>query len=721
MFENIMIVIPSLNPDEKLKATVAGIKSVGFNNIMVINDGSDKANLPNFPSEDDVTLLHHRTNRGKGAALKTAFRYIKRNMPEIMGVITADGDGQHTPEDIVKCAEALDVNGKQAVLGCRDFSQPDVPPRSRFGNRTTSLVFRLLCGMKISDTQTGLRAFPRRLLGLLCSIEGERFEYETNMLLKFKQHGIEFSEVKIQTVYIEDNRTSHFHAIKDSLRVYRFILAFFVSSIVSFVADISIFYLIAKLLGGVLGGVTELIATAGARAISSLINFTINKKKVFTSKSATTPTLLRYYALAVPQMLISALFVKVISDIFGANAEWTTVIKLVVDTVLFFISYRIQHNWVFAENKANKKSKTSDTTKETSASKLTAGKIVRRSLLSVGTAIILVLVTLISACLVIVNGPSESLRNMLVISAKQASATKWLPRLFMSEETVNQIMANSEKVNTDTVDMNEIVVPEAGEWDNAIDGMQLHFLEESKFKAYVILVKNPSRVKVGVSSDNFASATAGKKIFDISEKYNAVAAINGGEFLDVGGMGSGAKPMGLTYSFGKNVWNDGYRRTFIGFDNNNKLICRESMTKAEADELGIRDAVSFQTGNVIIEEKDGKINYYRSDSNTGTAQRTAIGQRADGTVIMLVTDGRSADSIGATKNDVIDIMARFGAVNAGMLDGGSSAMMYYRDYYTKYGVDTAEFDTYQLQGLVNRYKAFTKPRSIPTYFIVTEE
>ena len=200
MFEDIMIVIPSLNPDEKLKATISGIKAAGFNNILVVNDGSSKDNLPYFPSEDEVILLTHRQNRGKGVALKTAFRYINNNLPNISGVITADGDGQHTPEDIINCAKSLDTNANEVILGCRDFFDPQVPPRSRFGNRTTSLVFKLLCGMNISDTQTGLRAFPRKLFDLLCSIEGERFEYETNMLLKFKQHGIALKEVKIQTV-----------------------------------------------------------------------------------------------------------------------------------------------------------------------------------------------------------------------------------------------------------------------------------------------------------------------------------------------------------------------------------------------------------------------------------------------------------------------------------------------------------------------------------------
>ena len=151
------------------------------------------------------------------------------------------------------------------------------------------------------------------------------------------------------------------------------------------------------------------------------------------------------------------------------------------------------------------------------------------------------------------------------------------------------------------------------------------------------------------------------------------------------------------------------------------MIVRESMTKAEADALGIRDAVSFQTGNTLIEKDGENVVLYYAEGNTGTAQRTAIGQRADGTVILICTDGRTASSLGATHNDMIDMMVSYGAVSAGMLDGGSSSMMYYRDYYNKYETDTSRLDKYQLQGLVNKYKAFTTPRRMPTFFLVSEE
>lgn len=348
--------------------------------------------------------------------------------------------------------------------------------------------------------------------------------------------------------------------------------------------------------------------------------------------------------------------------------------------------------------------------------------VISRILLCFATFLLCIIITVFSACLMIVYGPSESLKNMLIISAEQASATKWAPYLFMPKSAVKEIMDNSNKVNIDTIPADTIDTEEKiGEFDGCPDNVKLIFIQKSKFKAYLMLVPDAKRVKVGVSSGDFKTAEKGKSIFQIAEKYNCIAAINGGEFSDPGGQGAGAQPMGLTYSYGKCVWSDSLKRTFIGFDSNDKLICKESMTKEQADKLNIRDAVSFQNGNVLIEQSGKEIKLHYSDNNTGTSQRTAIAQRADGTVILLVTDGRSAESIGATKNDVIDILVEYGAVSAGMLDGGSSAMLYYKDYFDKYKTDKSKLDTYQQRGLVNRYKAFVNPRTIPTFFIVTEE
>lgn len=354
------------------------------------------------------------------------------------------------------------------------------------------------------------------------------------------------------------------------------------------------------------------------------------------------------------------------------------------------------------------------------------GKYIGRFFILLGVLLVLAIYVLFSALSTVANGPSTTMRDLLVLSAMQASATKWVPGLFLPDETVEQIVADSKKINTDTVSMGDYAPQtkddaQTDEWENAIDGMLFETISGSTYKAYVLLVKDPSRVSVGTSSD-YKSGKQGSTIFDLTERYNAVAAINGGEFSDPGGVGTGDNPIGITYSDGVCVWNDGHtNRTFIGIDKNDRLFVSEGMTKARAEELQIRDGVCFQTGNVLITHDGDSVKLYYADNNTGTAQRTAIGQRADGTIILLVTDGRSASSLGATHNDVIDIMVNYGAVTAGMLDGGSSAMMYYRDYYTKYDINFEQLDQYQQRGLVNKYKAFTTPRKMPTFFIVGGE
>ena len=137
MNENIFVIIPSLNPDERLINTVNGMLDIGFKRIIIVNDGSDKSHLKYFPKADEnITVIHRKQNHGKGAALKVAFRHILRNYPNAVGAVTVDGDGQHLPEDALACANALDNTKKRVILGCRDFSGEDVPGRSRMGNRT---------------------------------------------------------------------------------------------------------------------------------------------------------------------------------------------------------------------------------------------------------------------------------------------------------------------------------------------------------------------------------------------------------------------------------------------------------------------------------------------------------------------------------------------------------------------------------------------------------
>ncbi len=346
-YKDVSVILPSLNPDEKLVGVVEGLIDAGFEDIILVDDGSAEEHKKYFDSAnkyDKCTVLQHDVNKGKGRALKTAFEYYINNRKGA-GVVTADGDGQHLAEDIKKCAEKM-VNENKVVLGVRDFSRPDVPPRSRLGNRITSFMFLTSCRLKISDTQTGLRAIPAEYLSVFLSTVGERYEFETNMLLDFSKHNVPFMETQIQTVYIDENATSHFDPIKDSIRIYKQILKYIFSSIGSFVIDNLLFFLLFLFLGSIKNA--TIVCTVISRILSSICNYAFNKKLVFGNKSSTFKTLVKYYSLCVPQMLVSALALTLFAGLLGVkSAGLTTVIKIIVDTFLFICSYIIQKKWVF--------------------------------------------------------------------------------------------------------------------------------------------------------------------------------------------------------------------------------------------------------------------------------------------------------------------------------------------------------------------------------------
>lgn len=227
--EEVAVVLPSLDPDEKFLRVVEGLVAAGFQHIVIVDDGSDAAHRHFFEEAAGYPvcrMLRHPVNLGKGRALKDAFRCVLDELPAVQGVVTIDGDGQHLLQDIIACSERMLALGNQVVLGCRDFDQPGVPPRSVAGNKSTSRMFKLFFGLSVSDTQTGLRAIPRAILEDFVQMEGERFEYETNMLLQMKRHGYGFVEQPIATVYDPEDYSSHYNAVKDSLRILKVMLKF---------------------------------------------------------------------------------------------------------------------------------------------------------------------------------------------------------------------------------------------------------------------------------------------------------------------------------------------------------------------------------------------------------------------------------------------------------------------------------------------------------------
>ena len=354
--DSLVIVLPSLDPDVKFSGVVSGLVESGFRNVVIVDDGSDSEHQQWFSLAEEYpqcTVLHHGINKGKGRALKTAFSYVMEKIPEAEGVITIDGDGQHLIKDIIACGNRMLEEKDKVVLGCRDFDLPGVPPRSVAGNKFTARAFRLFFGIRLSDTQTGLRAIPARFLPEFCNISGERFEYETNMLLQMKRSGIAFCEQPIETVYDPDDYSSHYNAVKDSWKLGKVMLRFLLSgsgakyvlsSVLSFAADKLLYLFLVGAFGVAREATFHLLATFS----SSVLNFHLNKFWVFRKQGEYTKDLLAYYCVCIPRTLISTTFTSlVITRLRTGTPGIATLINIIVDTILFIATYFIQKKWVF--------------------------------------------------------------------------------------------------------------------------------------------------------------------------------------------------------------------------------------------------------------------------------------------------------------------------------------------------------------------------------------
>ena len=233
----VTILIPAYKPDEKLLKLLDRLAEAKYD-VVVVNDGSGKEFDRIFKSIHSAHLIEYEQNKGKGGALKTGISYIAQNT-DAEFIITADADGQHTPEDITKLADFLlstEKGSAQFVIGSRKFTG-EVPFRSKFGNKMTVGAFALASGVKIGDTQTGLRGFSKKLFSELMAIDGDRYEYEINVLLHVAKKKIKINEIEIETIYIDENASSHFNPVRDSIKIYSCILKYCVASITSFVVD----------------------------------------------------------------------------------------------------------------------------------------------------------------------------------------------------------------------------------------------------------------------------------------------------------------------------------------------------------------------------------------------------------------------------------------------------------------------------------------------------
>jgi len=342
----IAVLIPALNPTAALPQLLQAILAQGFGRIVLVDDGSDGEGAAVFqalPDDARIEVLRHAVNCGKGRALKTAFNHCLVQHPELIGVVTADADGQHDPTDIVAVATTLfDSAVQQAgalVLGVREFDHK-VPLRSRFGNELTRIVFRALYGLRIRDTQTGLRAFPLASLPRLLTVGGERYEYESGVLIEAVTQRQAIREVPITTIYLDGNAGSHFNFLLDSMRIYLVLLRFLMSSLFTSVIDYAVF----ALAFGVSGSIA--FAMLWGRGVALCVNFLVNKRLVFRQRGGGLGMFLRYLALVALLGLLSYLMIRELQAVFGLD---TLLAKLLAESLLFVLSFAVQRELVFAD------------------------------------------------------------------------------------------------------------------------------------------------------------------------------------------------------------------------------------------------------------------------------------------------------------------------------------------------------------------------------------
>ena len=374
--KKIAIVLPALDPDDKILKFVGALReSLGDKlELIVINDGSKLEKrteffdvIAQFPA---CTVLHHEVNLGKGAALKTAFTYLLdkyKNSEDFVGCVTADCDGQHSLKDVIRCMELLQENPDKLILGCREFKKDGVPWKSRFGNNLTLFIFNKILRIAVNDTQTGLRGLGKNVMQHSLEIKGNRFEFETDMLLISKIKKFDIISYVIDTIYFEDNAGTHFRPIKDGLQIYWRILrvlfwqfiAFSISSLSAALLDIGIFSLFfyKVFTKDFILNTTDKFEINGrilyscviARILSSIWNFFVNRHLVFKSHGnghvAFGKEVVKYYSLAVAVFILSWVMTDIMDNVLPD--KFISLVKVVIDTLIFVLIFYIQKLFIF--------------------------------------------------------------------------------------------------------------------------------------------------------------------------------------------------------------------------------------------------------------------------------------------------------------------------------------------------------------------------------------
>ena len=339
--EDIAVLIPAYKPDAKLNTFIDSLTRRGFTRIVVVDDGGGAGYAPIFEQcrAQGAQVVCYSVNRGKGAALRAGMAAIKDG--GAVPIITADCDGQHHADDIQRMAIAMLESPDSLLLGTR--SKAEMPPRSWLGNSITCAMLGLLTGLWIGDTQTGLRGIPLSALDDFLSLDGDRYEYELNVLIRARQLGMSVVQLGIKTIYIDDNKGSHFNTLKDSARIYALLFAqigrYVGSGMVSALFEYGLLIVLHMFWPE-----SMLACVVVPRVFSSLLNYIVNRQIVFKSQAGKR-SLLSFYGLVAVVLGLNYLLVWTLQQL-GLSI---LAAKPMVDLVLFVLSYNVQQRFIFKD------------------------------------------------------------------------------------------------------------------------------------------------------------------------------------------------------------------------------------------------------------------------------------------------------------------------------------------------------------------------------------
>lgn len=689
-----VVVIPAYKPTKALLDLVEEL--AGFSGdikIVVVDDGSGKekeyedifCSLP-----EDVVLLTHKVNRGKGRALKTGIAHVRENMPECNAIITADADGQHRCEDIMKLHGIIKENRDSLILGRRKFDQ-SVPWRSRFGNTITRHVFAAASGMHVYDTQTGLRAFSRSYFKKMLNVAGERYEYEINVLLMAAQSNIPIIETPIQTVYFDGNKHSHFDSFRDSIRIYLCLLKFASSSLFSFAVDFSALFFFRGLTSHLGDELSLFVSVVLARAISASCNFTINRKLVFKSREPLLMSMSRYALLVLAILLLNYFFLRFLNITAGVALFPA---KFLVELILFIVSFFVQGRVVFhsarikyevisldgkskeegeslpdeAEKSAlegEKESKEPDEAEKAAAPKAYEPKPRGYR----GVVVAIVDIVCIGAALCVFALLHHA------IPQPEKAVVKTTPKPVVTNPfqtpgpsaTANSVQSDSQFLFEDAFMTNEEVIhtDDTYKSKNVFVTMERHAKDNMTYYVQDIYVRKVEFLQAGFAQDTYGRGVT-EFPYEIAQRHNAVAAISGDHY--------GGRRNSVVIRNGELYRESAYTDVCVLYDDGTmRIIGKNAFDAQEQMDLGAYQAWDF--GPSLLDGGGDPMTGFASSIATANP-RTAIGYYEPGHYCFVVVDGREANgSDGMTFDELSLLMYELGCTVAYNLDGGQTSCM----------------------------------------------